>query len=181
MHRFPIDFGSTDRRHFANVIRLSFGLAVISCANSQWPLKRSACDAVRRSRESIDCESSTTHAWNVVFEVQPSFLDGLDRSIGTTGEAHGGAEFKLCLLRIQDPTSLECKACLGLLQSAPTIFERVGGLCWLNAHCDRSDLLLRQRQRQLNRDRRRIDDGFNDLFSLRANWSTLAQKNPILG
>jgi hypothetical protein len=25
-----------------------------------------------------------THAWNVVFEVQPSFLDRLDRSIGTT-------------------------------------------------------------------------------------------------
>jgi hypothetical protein len=32
-----------------------------------------------------------------------------------------------------------------------------------------------------NWDRRRIDDGFNDLFSLRAHWSTLAQKNPILG
>ena len=28
-----------------------------------------------------------THAWNVVFEVQPSFLDRLGRSIGMTSES----------------------------------------------------------------------------------------------
>ena len=52
------------------------------------------------------------------------------------------------LLRVQRPTSIECKACLGLLQSAPAAFEGVGGLCRYHAHCGRSGLLLRRRHRQ---------------------------------
>ena len=48
------------------------------------------------------------------------------------------------LLRVQRPTSIECKACLGLLQSAPAAFERVGGLCRYHAHCGRSGFLLRR-------------------------------------
>ena len=39
------------------------------------------------------------------------------------------------LLRVQRPTNIECKTCLGFLQSAPAGFERVGGFCWYDAHC----------------------------------------------
>ena len=53
------------------------------------------------------------------------------------------------MLRVQRPTSIECKVCLGLLQSRSSGFPRsLRSLCRYHAHCGRSGFLLRRRHRE---------------------------------